>query len=338
MRRPTILSPTFVSRIRRPGRYGDGRGSFGLSLLVKEMANGRISKSWSQRVRLPGRLTNVGLGAYPIVSLSEARKAALENRRALAQGKSLFGGGVPTFAEASETVLAIHCKAWKPGSKSEDQWRSSLRDYAFPKIGKKRVDNITTGDVMGVLVPIWTTKNETANRVRQRISAVMKWAMAEGHRQDDPAGNAIRAALPKVNGVKKHMEALPHGKVAGAVAKVRQSGAYIMTKLAFEFVVLTAARSGEVRAARWDEIDLGAAVWTVPAERMKAKRTHRVPLSGRAVDILKEAREISDGSGLVFPSVRGRALSDMTMSKLVRELGIAAGAARVPLQLPGLGG
>ena len=177
---------------------------------------------------------------------------------------------------------------------------------------------------MACLLPVWNEKRETARRVRQRIGAVMKWAVANGYRQDNPAGEAIAAALPKSTGVQKHMRALPHADVAAALASVRASGAWASTKLAFEFLVLTAARSGEVRFATWNEIDLDGAVWTVPAERMKAQREHRVPLSDRALGVLREAREYADGSGLLFPSQTGRVLSDTTISKLVKEQGIAA--------------
>ena len=194
----------------------------------------------------------------------------------------------------------------------------------MPKIGDKRVDRISTADVMEVLLPIWSTKRETASRVRQRVGAVMKWAVAQGYREDNPAGDAISAALPKNSARRQHQRALPHSQVAEAVQRVRASKAHRATALAFEFLVLTACRSGEVRGARWDEVDDVAATWTVPPARMKAKLEHRVPLSNRAVSVLREARETSDKSGLVFPSPTGRVLSDSTLSKLLRELGVGA--------------
>ena len=152
----------------------------------------------------------------------------------------------------------------------------------------------------------------------------MKWAVAKGYREDNPAGDAIGAALPRHGGSTRHFPALPHNQVRAALATVRASGAWIGTKLAFEFLVLTAARSGEARNARWEEIDFENATWTVPGERMKAGRAHRVPLSSHAVAVLNAAREIADGGGLIFPALTGRALSAMTMTKLVRELGIEA--------------
>ena len=230
---------------------------------------------------------------------------------------------MPTFADAAEKVITFHAGNWRDGGKSAQQWRANLRDYAMPRLGRLQVSAVTSADVMAVLLPIWHDKRETARRVRQRIGAVMKWAIAQGYRQDNPAGEAI-GALPRNGHVRKHMAALPHADVSDALARVRASAAGASTKLAFEFLVLTAARSGEVRLATWDEIDLVAAVWTVPADRMKAKREHRVPLCGRAVEILNEAQAFGDANPLVFPSPRGKALSDMTLSKLVREQGIAA--------------
>ena len=188
------------------------------------------------------------------------------------------------------------------------------------------VAEIAPGHVMAVLQPIWNEKRETARRVKQRISAICRWAVAQGHRTDDPAGIVIDAALPR-NGVKRrHMPALRYDEVADCIAKVKASTRVSRSsKLALEFLVLTAARSGEVRKATWDEIDLDGATWTVPAERMKANREHRVPLSGRALEVLNEAVELSDGSGLVFPGARaGRPISENTHAKLLRELGFDA--------------
>ncbi|MCY3820150.1 MAG: tyrosine-type recombinase/integrase [Gammaproteobacteria bacterium] len=323
MRRPQRLSTSFVKTVNVPGRYGDRRGGHGLSLLVKPMRAGGFSKSWSQRVLINGRPTNIGLGAYPVVSLADARRAVIANRRAIARGLDPRAGGVPTFEEAAEKVIAMHEPTWKNGARSAAIWRSSLRDYAMPSLGRKTVDTITTTDVMAVLVPIWSTKRETARRVRQRIGAVMKWSVAHRYRQDNPAGDAIAEALPRDStAAKVHHRALPHAEVGAAVETIRASGAYRSTVLAFEFLVLTASRSGEVRGARWEEVDFDAVTWTVPASRMKIARPHRVPLSTRAVEILGEAQDLSNDTDLVFPSPTGRMLSDSTISKLVRENGI----------------
>ena len=261
-----------------------------------------------------------------MVTLARARQKALANARIVSEGRDPRdrASRAPTFEQAVETVIAIHAENWKDGGKSAAQWRASLRHYAVPKIGARRVDRISTADVMEVLLPIWSTKRETARRVRQRIGAVMKWAVAQGYREDNPAGDAISAALPKNSVRRQHQKALPHAQVAEALGRVRASKAHRATALAFEFLVLTACRSGEVRGARWDEVDDAASTWTVPTARMKAKLEHRVPLSSHAVAVLEQAREIADRSGLVFPSPTGRVLSDSTLSKLVRELGIGA--------------
>ena len=197
MERPRKLSASFVKTIRRPGRYGDGRGGYGLSLLVKPTSTGRISRTWAQRLYINGRAVNLGLGAYPVVTLKEARAKALENRRTLARGVDPRSGDIPTFARAAGKVIAIHKANWKPGGDTEQQWRSSLRDYVHPKIGQKTVDKITTTDVMAVLLPIWNEKRVTATRVRNRISAVMRWAIAKEYREGNPAGDTIAAALPR---------------------------------------------------------------------------------------------------------------------------------------------
>ena len=274
-----------------------------MSLLVKPAAHGGLSKSWAQAIRPHGRTTSVGLGAYPVVTLAAAREKALDNARTVAEGRDprRRTRRVPTFAQACETVIAIHAGNWK-GGRNEREWRATLREYAMPSLAARRVDAIDTADVMAVLVPIWSTKRQTARRLRQRIGAVMKWAVAQGYREDNPAGDVLSAALPNNRVAAKHQRALPHAEVGAALARVRGSGGYPGTVLSFELLVLTASRSGEVRGARWSEIDRAGAVWTVPGERMKAGREHRVPLSPRALEVLDEAAERLAGDGLVFPS------------------------------------
>ena len=171
-------------------------------------------------------------------------------------------------------------------------------------------------------MPIWADKRATATKVRRYVSAIMKWAVVEGYRDEDPAGDTIAAALPKGGVSRRHRRALPFADVSDALETVRKSDAYDVTKLAIEFLTLTAVRSGEVRESTWGEIDLERAVWTIPASRMKTDREHRIPLSRQAVELLASARGGGGGTELVFPSVRGEALSDNTLSKLFRELGI----------------
>ena len=263
------------------------------------------------------------------MGLAEARAVAFERWWvAKAGGDPRHEGGQapsPTFAEAAEAVIAMHEPTWR-SPKSGPQWRASLETYAHPVIGDMPVSEITAGHVMAVLQPIWNGKRETARRVKQRISAICRWAVAQGHRTDDPAGVVIDATLPR-NGVERRpMPALPYDEVAGCIAKVKASRrAGRSSKLALEFLILTAVRSAEVRNATWDEIDREGATWTVPAERMKTNREHRVPLSGRALDVLAEAAELSDGTGLVFPGTQpGRPISANTHAKLLRELGFDA--------------
>lgn len=319
--RPQILSASFVKLIREPGRYGDGRGGHGLSLLVKPMKNGRVSKSWSQRLIINGKPTHIGLGSYPLISLAEARKRAFEKKQSHIMGKDPRQH-IPTFKEAAEQVIKIHSEGWRDGGKTINEWQRTLRDYAFPKLANKQVNTINTADVMGVLLPNWQDRYATMKKLKQRIGTIMKWAVAKGYRDDDPTA-ALSAALPKHNGATEHQKALPFAEVGAAITKIRESKGYPVTKLAFEFLVLTAARSGEIRGAKWDEVNFADRIWTIPASRMKTGRPHRVPLSGRALEILAEAVKHADNSGLVFPSVRGKVLSDSTISKLVRENGIA---------------
>ena len=306
-------------RAAKPGRYGDGNGLF-----LRVMPSG--SKQWVQRIVIRGKRCDLGLGGHPLVSLREARIAAFENRRIARAGGDPRAErrklSVPSFAEALENVLAVHRPGWKDGNKSEDQWRASLATYAGT-LADMRVNEIEPMHVLAVLSPHWHAKHVTMQRVRQRISAVMTWAVAKGYRIDNPV-DAVGAALPKPsNGAKAHHAALPPAKVADAVARIRASAAGPAIKLGLEFLVLTATRSGEVRGARWEEIDKDAATWTIPAARMKRGADHRVPLSARAVEMLEEARALSNYSGLIFPPARrAKMMSAGAFSDLLTELDV----------------
>ena len=317
------LTAKIVESIARPGKYHDGDA--GLYLYVQER-RGRLRKSYVQRLMVHGRRIEIGLGSTKWTTPSEARVKAQANRKIAREGGDPRRKPVtvPDFETAADAVIKLHSATWKDGGKTEKRWRAILAAYAFPRLGKRPVNTITTSDVLAVLVPHWSTKRETMRKLRQQIGAVMKWAIAEGHRDDNPAGEALGAALPKGGAKRDHHRALPYDRVSGALATVRKSGAWWATKAAFEFLVLTAARSGEVRNMRWDEVDIEAATWTCPASRMKSARAHRVPLSPRAIAVLAEARASTDGTGLVFPSVTGRAMSDSTISKLLLENEIGA--------------
>ena len=267
-----------------------------------------------------GKPTNLGLDSYPVVTLREAREKALENRRSIHWGHDPRAARVPTFEAAVEKVMAIHSPTWKNPSRIAGQWRQTLRDYAYPRIGRKRVSEVATADVLAILQPIWSSKPAAARVVRQRIGAVMKWAVAKGYRSDNPAGDAIAAALPRNGNATRHHQALPHGEVSAALVKVRNSGSHAGVRLALEFMVLTATRSNEVRGATWDEFDHD--VWTIPASRMKAKREHRVPLSRRALEIFEEARKRHDDGEIVFRGAKGGGINASMFSGLLRHLGI----------------
>ena len=326
------LTAKLIATIDKPGSYHDD-GAPGLFVLVKAHRSNKtgtvtLRRSFVQRITIRGRRVDIGLGSprWGVTNLSQARAKAVANYRIARNGGDprQNASTVPTFAEAAERVIEAYSPTWKDSGRSAGIWRASLRAYALPALGRKPVDSITTADVMAVLVPIWNEKRETARRVRQRIGAVMKWAVAEGHRADNPAGDAISAALPKGGNGKTHFKALSHADVGTALETIRNSGAWPATKLCLELVALTAVRSGEARLATWDEIDIDSALWTIPEGRMKGAREHRVPLSDRAIEVLREAIPLSGGTGLVFPSAKGKPLSDSTLSKLMRDLHIPA--------------
>ena len=203
----------------------------------------------------------------------------------------------------------------------------SFSKYANPVLGALPVSEVSSADVLSVLTPIWSSKHETATRVRQRIGAVMDWAVAQGYRLDNPAGTALNRVLPRLPKTMAHHPSVPYSEIPLALKQVWESDAWLTTKLSLEFMVLTAARSTEVRHAAWAEVNWDSATWTVPPERMKGRkgerREHRVPLADRALSILAEARNLKDGIGLIFPSPRsGKPISDMTHRNLMRKLGL----------------
>ena len=315
------LTPQRIREARNPGDYADGNG---LYLRVDDTG----TKRWVQRLTIRGKRHNLGLGGYPAVPLQSAREQALANKRAARDGRDPLAERrrqvMPTFAEATATVADIRRPTWK-SQKYGMQWQMSLRVYAFPVLADRAVGDITTAEVLRVLTPIWTAKPETARKVRQRIATVLDWAVAQGFRDDNPAGKSISLALPRMPRVGEHHRALPHGDVAAAIRTVWASEASRVVKLSTEFLILTATRSGQVRGATWAEVDLESRTWTIPAARMKASRDHRVPLSGRALAILDAAKkgDVHHLFGLVFPSpVKGGQISDMTYSKLLKDLSI----------------
>ena len=314
------LSDAFVRTAAEPGRYCDGHG-----LYLDVQPSG--SRSWVQRITIGGRRRELGLGGYPMVPLKDARAQAFTNRQlARAGGDPLAekrrNANVPTFAAGAEQVWNQLKPGWR-NEKYANDWIAGLKRIVFPRLGEKPVTEVTSPDVIDVLRPIWHSSPTTARRLRQRINAVMEWAVAMEYRADNPC-HRIGPVLGRQQENVQHMAALPHREVAAALAATRTSSARPVVRLAFEFLVLTAARSGEVRGARWSEIDLPERLWTIPAPRMKTNREHRVPLCRWAVATLDRAQALGDGSSLVFPTARGKPLKDMALSGLLKDLGIAA--------------
>ena len=313
------LAATFI-RSAPVGRHADGNG---LYLYVQRTG----TRSWIQRLVIRGRKHELGLGSVQLVSLAEAREQALANRKlARAGGDPLADKrrtqGMPTFAEAAATVVEQKRAGWRSRRQATD-WLQSLERYVFPSIGSRPVSEVSSADVLAVLTPIWHVKPDTARRLRQRIHAVLEWSIAMEHRTNNPCDRVGPVLGPQRDTV-RHMRALPHRDVAAALLTVRASRSTQAVRLAFEFLVLTAARSAEVRLATWDEIDTAGRVWTVPATRMKMNREHRVPLSGPAVELLDAARTLADGNPLVFPNRWGNAVKGTFLSELLKHLGITA--------------
>ncbi len=320
-KRPRTLTAAFVRTVGRPGVYGDGRGGRGLSLRVYRTVNGRITKTWRQRVRIDGRLTSIGLGPYPEVTLADARQKALDNSRRVRQGQDPRGRGVPTFAAAARRTIELHRGSWKAGSPLPQQWESTFRLHAGPLMDKP-VDRITSADVLACLGPIWNSMPTAARKAKHRIAAVFRWSIGRNYRRDNPVERAV-AALPKANGsAASHHRALPHGEIAAALRAVRRAGDGSVAALCVELIALTAVRPGEARGARWDEIDVDASRWTIPAARMKAGREFTVPLSTVALDVVERARELSGASPLVFPSRTGRTIAPKTVSRVLQVAGV----------------
>jgi integrase len=323
------LNSLAVDRAKRPGRYNDGGG---LYLLVSPAG----SKSWVFRFRKAGKLREMGLGALHTIGLAEARQRAqscrrerldgfdpIEVRKADRQRAELDAAKAMTFEQCAERYIDSHKAGWH-NPKHAGQWSNTLATYVFPVLGHLPVQAIDVGLVMKAIEPIWTAKPETASRVRGRIESVLDWATARGYRQgENPARwrGHLDKLLPKKTKVRavEHHAALYYDELPGFMAELRRREGIFSRAL--EFLILTAARTGEVRFARWDEIDLHAKTWVIPAERMKAKAEHRVPLSDRAIEILDEMATARQGP-LVFPGAyRGSSMSNAAMLRVLAAMG-----------------
>ena len=324
-RRIGILTALAVRNCSKPGLYGDGAG-----LYLQVGTTG--SKSWIFRFMIKGRSRAMGMGALHTVSLAEARQAALECRKLVREGKDPIderharingpgGSNALTFSACAEAYIAAHEAGWR-NAKHVAQWRSTIETYAKPIFGDKPIDNVDLGMVMQVLEPIWSTKTETASRVRGRIESVLDWATVRGYRTgENPARwrGHLEALLPARTRVRKvrHHPALPYTELPTFMEALRtRSG---RGARALEFLILTAARTGEVIGADWAEIDLERKVWVVPASRMKAGREHRVPLTETAMALLGEAP--TQKAGPIFATERsGDALSNMALLAVLKRM------------------
>lgn len=313
------LTSREVGSFKEPGRYTDGDG---LMLFIDKHG----SRRWVLRVQTNGQRRDIGLGGLKKVSLKRARTKAQDIRDIIEEGgdpvaeRRKQNNPPPTFENAAQQVFKENTPAWR-NDKHAAQWLSSLKAYAFPKLGQILVSDIDAASIRNVLAEIWLTKPETARRVRQRIGAVLDYAHAMGWRSTEAPMRAISKGLPKQPRKEVHHTSMPWRElptfVTGISERLRSSET---VRLAIEFVILTAARSGEVRLMNWSEIN--GDCWTIPANRMKAGREHRVPLSPRCVEILEQMkafRRTQDATALVFEGARqGRPMADMTLLMTLR--------------------
>jgi len=308
------LTAKKVESLKAPGHYVDGDG---LALVIGR----RGGKSWVLRTMIQGRRRDVGLGGVTWVTLAEAREKAREARKIAREGGDPIAAkkahvACPTFAEAAQKVHADQIVGQGKNEKHKAQWINTLTTYAFPFIGEKSIRDIGQADILRVLSSIWTEKPETARRVRQRIKTVMDWARTAGHFEGVNPVEGVEKGLAKQRDIVKHHAAMPWQDVPALIPNLGDS----ITAMALRFLILTAARTGEVIGATWSEIDLQKRLWVVSAERMKAKREHRVPLTAEAIEILEKVRGLDDD--FVFPGQkRGKGLSNMAMAQLLKRVG-----------------
>ena len=302
------------------GVHGDQHG-----LRLRVTPSGSRQFIW--RGTLHGKRVDRGIGAWPVVTLAEARDMALDCKRAARRGDDprsvIRSAGVPSFAECADRVIALREPTWKDTGRTAAQWRASLRDHAG-KIMDMPVNRVDAAAVLGVLVPIWNDRPVTAGRVRVRIGSVLRWALAQGYRSDDPS-EAIKAALPSAKREKVHHRAVHHSEVVAVLDKVAESHAFWSMRACVRFATLTATRSAEARTVAWADIDDDEKVWTVPAACMKMGKEHRVPLSRQALDVLAEARRHGDDDGIIFPAARAdRPVAGGVLGQFMRDLKVGS--------------
>jgi integrase len=312
------LTTAKLKSLTEPGRYSDGDGLF----LVVKPAGGR---NWVLRALCGGKRRDIGLGPLKSVDLGDARETAHQIRRQIARGLDPIAERkrerqvIPNFREAAKIVHGEHKVSWKNG-KHQNQWLSTLESYAFPKLGDRLVSDIGAPEIRDVLAPIWLSKPETARRVRQRIGTVLDWACVKGFRASEAPLRSLAKGLPRQPKKDGHFAAMSYADVPEFLAKLTERES--IGRLALEAVILTAARSGEIRFARWSEVDMDAALWSIPAERMKMGRPHVVPLSPEAIGVLQKVARFRDQTtDLVFPGQKlKKPLSDMSLLKILRDM------------------
>ena len=315
---PRPLTEEFVGRRDlAPGKYYDADG---LYLRVRQSGG----KYWEHRFRVDGRLRTKGLGPHPVVSVEEARHRVRLNLVRVHEGKNPFGerrsAPVPTVDELAATVLE-QLSSGRRRKNAYGQLRSMFECHVSPVIGKLVVCDVERGDLLEVLAPIWSTKRATAIKVRALLKGLFDSAEGAGYVDRNPLDKVLADVLPRGRKKKSHYPAAPPPDVVVVLQGVDRSDAFPVTKLSLRFQVLTAARLGEVRGARWSDMDRDARAWAVPGDRMKSGEAHAVPLSSQCLALLDEAWALRGGNDLVFPAPRGGMLSDGTHSKLVRQLG-----------------
>lgn len=315
------LSARAVQSTTEPGRYADGGG---LYLLVAPGG----SKSWVLRTIVHGRRRDIGLGSVALVPLAEARERALKFRKTARDGGDPFEERrasrrvIPTFADAARQVHAEQSRSFK-NDKHKKQWISSLSGV-IKQFGSKRLDDVSSADIVSAISPDWLSKPETSRRVLQRTHFIFEWAKAHEYCSGNNPADGVRKVLPKQPRTKSHHAALPYADVPKFIKSLRKSSSSAVVKLALELLVLTALRTGEVRRAEWREVDYKGKVWTIPGKRMKAGVDHRVPLTPRMIALLRQAEALADGGGLIFPGSKiGHPMSDMTLLMAVKRLGYA---------------
>ena len=324
-KRPLKLSAAFLKTVRCTGRFTDGPGGNGLSVLIKPTKTpGRMSITFAQRIRINNKYTNIGLGSYPKVTLAEARQRALTNMQDLQEGRTLRSKGPPTFQEAAEKCIEDRSKGWRKEGRNQQDWEKSFQNHVYPHIGDMPINTITRGDIWALWDPLWQATPPTAVKVAQRVSAVMRGAQERGHVKSDPTPKSTRT---RSTGYPEPMKALHYDRVAEAVEIVEASEPYLPALYALKFTFLTVARSGEVRRATWDEIHKNT--WTRPRDHIKSGKQHRVPLSKQALRELDKAAEHRDRTGLIFPSPREKIMNSSSLSDLLRKNGIDATVHRI---------